>query len=418
MHATGWQRRARGRARRCSGSAGSPATRSTRPDPVPRPARSGDFLDRHYESEKVKRCTSANNVYGKHGGRRTSRAPRSACCSTCSRAATTRCRASTGHVIGGMGAITQAMASARAGARRRDPHRRAGGADRHARAGARPAWRSRTAPRSRAQRRALQRRPEAHLPGPARAKATARGFPRASPAIKMDGPCAKVNFVLSEEPRGHRHARRTPTRTGARSSRWCPRSSSPSAATTSTQRGEIPEELWVDCVLASNVDRRSRPPGKHVMTVLRAVRAVSSCARATWDSRRGAAGRQVVERRSNGTRPAFPAAIEARAGADAARPRAHLRHHRGQHLPRRPDIEQLFFMRPLPGWADYRTPIDGLVSVRRGRASRRRRHRRAGLQRFAQGPARSEEGPVTAGGARGPVPELRPAALHRVHVRR
>ena len=24
-------------------------------------------------------------------------------------------------------------------------------------------------------------------------------------------------------------------------------------------------------------------------------------------------------------------------------------------------LEQLFFLRPVPGWADYRTPIDGLV---------------------------------------------------------
>ena len=28
----------------------------------------GDFLDRNYESEKVKTLFLANNVYGKHGG--------------------------------------------------------------------------------------------------------------------------------------------------------------------------------------------------------------------------------------------------------------------------------------------------------------------------------------------------------------
>ena len=55
----------------------------------------GDFLDRHYESEKVKTLVLANNVYGKHGGPYASRAPPSACCSTCSPAATTGSRAST-----------------------------------------------------------------------------------------------------------------------------------------------------------------------------------------------------------------------------------------------------------------------------------------------------------------------------------
>ena len=28
----------------------------------------GDFLDRHYESEKIKTMFLANNGYGKHGG--------------------------------------------------------------------------------------------------------------------------------------------------------------------------------------------------------------------------------------------------------------------------------------------------------------------------------------------------------------
>ena len=32
------------------------------------------------------------------------------------------------------------------------------------------------------------------------------------------------------------------------------------------QRGEVPRDLWVDCVLASNVDPTLAPDGRHVLT--------------------------------------------------------------------------------------------------------------------------------------------------------
>ena len=83
--------------------------------------------------------------------------------------------------------------------------------------------------------------------------------------IKMDGPCAKVNLVLAEEPRVN----------------GMPRDSDPARRALFTlvpsldfaercydvaKRGEIPDELWVDCVVASNVDPSLCPPGRHVMT--------------------------------------------------------------------------------------------------------------------------------------------------------
>ena len=63
-------------------------------------------------------------------------------------------------------------------------------------------------------------------------------------------------------------------------------------------------------------------------------------------------------------------------------------------------LEQLFFLRPVPGWADYRTPIDGLLHVRIGDASGRRHHGRAGPQRRARRPQREDQvsRPVIIGG--------------------
>ena len=51
------------------------------------------------------------------------------------------------------------------------------------------------------------------------------------------------------------------------------------------------------------------------------------------------------------------------------------------------DLDQMFSARPMLGHADYRGPVRGPVHVRLGRASGRRRHRRAGAQRGARGVA-------------------------------
>jgi hypothetical protein len=45
-------------------------------------------------------------------------------------------------------------------------------------------------------------------------------------------------------------------------------------------------------------------------------------------------------------------------------------------------LEQLFFLRPAPGWAQYRTPIEEPLHVRLGDASRRRHHGRARPDRW------------------------------------
>jgi phytoene dehydrogenase-like protein len=60
-------------------------------------------------------------------------------------------------------------------------------------------------------------------------------------------------------------------------------------------------------------------------------------------------------------------------------------------------LEQLFFMRPVPGWAQYRTPIRGLYLCGAS-ASRRRRYGRAGAECGAAGAAGLEEGAIQGGG--------------------
>src|SRR3981081_1359977 len=74
----------------------------------------GDFLDRNYESEKVKTLFLANNVYGKHGGPYQPGTALGLLFHLLS-GGEHELQGFYGHVMGGMGAITEAMASAARG---------------------------------------------------------------------------------------------------------------------------------------------------------------------------------------------------------------------------------------------------------------------------------------------------------------
>jgi phytoene dehydrogenase-like protein len=176
-------------------------------------------------------------------------------------------------------------------------------------------------------------------------------------AIQMSGPCAKVNFVLFAEP----------TWTGM------PEDADPNRRSLATlvptleqaqrsydqhQWGEIPDLLWVDCVTASNVDDSLAPEGKHIMTTF--VQYVPFELReGTWDSRRDELARRVVER-IEGYAPGFSDAIEA---AQVITPLDLERTYsmtEGNIFHGDLNVEQLFSMRPLPAWSRYRSPVDGL----------------------------------------------------------
>jgi phytoene dehydrogenase-like protein len=122
--------------------------------------------------------------------------------------------------------------------------------------------------------------------------------------------------------------------------------------------GEIPDELWVDCVTSSNVDDTLAPPGTHVMTAF--VQYVPFELRSgTWDERRDELGRKVVEtisRYSDNVAPSIRA-MQVVTPLDLERTYGLTE---GNIFHGDLNVEQLFFMRPLPAWSRYRTPIDGL----------------------------------------------------------
>ena len=315
----------------------------------------GDFLDRNYESEEVKTLFLANNVYGKHGGPYQPGSALGLLFHLLSGGEHDQ-QGFYGHVMGGMGSITKAMAAAaqtfgaeiRTGCPVQQIDSRGGrvrgvvledGTEIRARVVLSNADPKRTF---------LGMIPERELPP---------DFIHSIRGIKMDGPCAKVNMVLAEEPRF----------TGT------PASYMPQQRTLFTlvpslefaercydvaKFGEIPEELWVDCVIASNADPSLASPGKHIMTCF--VQYVPyNLRRGTWDDNRDLLGDRVVKKIAEYA-PNVPGAIVARQVLTPLDLERTYGLTEGNIFHGDLNLEQLFFNRPVAGWAQYRTPIAGL----------------------------------------------------------
>lgn len=315
----------------------------------------GEFLDNNYESGKIKTMFLANNVYGKHGGPYQPGTAIGLLFHLLS-GGEHELQGFYGHVMGGMGSITQALAAAgqKLGVEIRTSSPVAQIDVRQGRARG-VVLQDGTEIRARVvlsnadpKRTFLNMISERDLPAE---------FLHAIHSIKMDGPCAKVNFVLSEEPRF----------TGT------PASATPLERTFYTlvpslefaercydtaKFGEIPEELWVDCVISSNADDSLAPTGRHIMTCF--VQYVPYRLReGSWDEKCELLGDLVVKKIGEYA-PNVPNSIAARQVLTPLDLERTYGLTEGNIFHGDLRLEQLFFMRPVAGWSQYRTPIDGL----------------------------------------------------------
>lgn len=315
----------------------------------------GEFLDRNYESEKVKTLFLANNVYGKHGGPYQPGSALGLLFHLLS-GGEQEMQGFYGHVMGGMGAITQAMAAAarsfgveiRTSSPVAQIDVRRGcaravvledGGEIHARVILSNADPKRTF---------LKLVDGSELP---------EDFRRAVQGIKMDGPCAKVNMVLSEEPQVKGMAANASPGQRALFT-LVPSLEFAERCYDRAKFGEIPEELWVDCVVASNVDESLAPKGRHIMTCF--VQYVPYKLRqGTWEENRELLGDRVVRKIAEYA-PNVPGAIVARQVLTPLDLERTYGLTEGNIFHGDLNLEQLFFMRPVPGWAQYRSPIVGL----------------------------------------------------------
>jgi phytoene dehydrogenase-like protein len=315
----------------------------------------GEFLDNNYESEKMKTMFLANNVYGKHGGPYQPGTAIGLLFHLLS-GGEHELQGFFGHVVGGMGSITRALAAAgrKLGVEIRTSSTVAQIDTRDGRARG-IVLEDGTEIRARIV--LSNADPKRTFLGMVPASELPEDFLHAVRGIKMDGPCAKVNFVLSEEPRF----------TGT------PSTATPLERTFYTlvpslefaercydvaKFGDIPEELWVDCVVSSNADDSLAPPGKHILTCF--VQYVPYKLRqGTWDEYRDLLGDRVVKKIAEFA-PNFPSSIIARQVLTPLDLERTYGLTEGNIFHGDLRLEQLFFMRPVPGWAQYRTPIAGL----------------------------------------------------------
>jgi len=315
----------------------------------------GEFLDQNYGSEKIKSMFLANNVYGKHGGPYQPGTAIGLLFHLLS-GGEHELQGFYGHVMGGMGSITEALAAA---GKKLGVEIRTGTSVRHI-----------DVKNGRARTVVLEDGTEIRsrvVLSNADPKRTFLGFldPKQLPedflfavrGIKMDGPCAKVNMVLAEEPHF------TGTRPSATPLERTFYTLVPSLEFAErcydiAKFGDIPEELWVDCVVSSNADASLAPPDRHILTCF--VQYVPYRLRhGSWDDKRELLGDRVVKKIAEYA-PNVPGSIVARQVLTPLDLERVYGLTEGNIFHGDLRLEQLFFMRPVPGWSQYRTPIEGL----------------------------------------------------------
>ena len=315
----------------------------------------GEFLDHNYESDKIKTMFLANNVYGKHGG---PYQPGTAIglLFHLLGGGEQQLQGFSGHVIGGMGAITQALAAAgqKLGVEVRTSSPVAQIDIRHGRA---RGIVLEDGTEIRARMVLSNADPKRTFLGMVPTRELPDDFLHAIRGIKMNGPCAKVNMVLAEEPR-FRGTRSDATPLERTFYTLIPSLEFAERCYDIAKLGEIPDELWVDCVVSSNADDSLAPKGKHILTCF--VQYVPYHLRqGSWDEKRELLGDRVVKKIAEYA-PNVPGAIVARQVLTPLDLERTYGLTEGNIFHGDLRLEQLFFMRPVPGWSQYRTPIDGL----------------------------------------------------------
>ena len=315
----------------------------------------GEYLDRHFESAEVKRMFLANNVYGKHGGPYEPGSAVGLLFHLLS-GGDDSVQGFAGHVIGGMGAITAAIAAAA----------REHGVD--IRTGAPVA--SITVDKARATGVVLadgtrftadtilsNADPKRTFLGLVATADLPEEFRRDIAAIKMAGPSAKLNLALKGEPRvigrpANADARErsllsiAPTLAGAQ------------RCADIARMGDIPNELWIDCVIPSLVDDTLCPPGKQMMTCF--IQYVPfHLSEGTWDDRHEEFADAIVRQIARHI-PDLPDLIEGRVLLTPLDLERTYGLTEGNIFHGDLNLGQLFSMRPTPKYSQYRTPLAGL----------------------------------------------------------
>jgi phytoene dehydrogenase-like protein len=179
---------------------------------------------------------------------------------------------------------------------------------------------------------------------------------------KFRGSSAKVNLALAEAPRFTCLPQPGPHLRGAVSI-------SPSVdylerAYDDAKYGEISRQPYMDIIMPSMLDPSMAPPGKHVMSIF--VQYAPYHLSSGWnDARREELGDTVVKTLAEYA-PNLPGAILHRQVITPADIERIVGLSEGNIFQGELSLQQMFFLRPAPAWARYRTPIHGLYQCGSG----------------------------------------------------
>src|SRR5438309_1029235 len=187
-------------------------------------------------------------------------------------------------------------------------------------------------------------------------------FAAAIRRYKFRGSSAKVNLALAEAPRFTCMPQPGPHLRGAISI-------SPSVdylerAYDDAKYGEISRRPYMDIIMPSMLDPAMAPPGKHVMSIF--VQYAPYHLNGGWnDARREELGDTVVNTLTEYA-PNLKGAILHRQVITPADIERIVGLSEGNIFQGELTLQQMFFLRPAPAWARYRTPIRGLYQCGSG----------------------------------------------------
>ena len=181
-------------------------------------------------------------------------------------------------------------------------------------------------------------------------------FAAAVGRYRFRGSSAKVNLALDALPsfRGPGHG--TAHLAGAIS--ISPGMDYMERAFDDARHGRFSERPYLDIVIPSLTDDSVAPPGKHVMSCF-VQYAPYHLKNGDWDGQRDALGRTVVDTLAEYA-PDLPDRIVGRQVLTPLDIERTFGLTEGNIFQGELALEQLFFNRPAPGWAGYRTPVGGL----------------------------------------------------------
>ncbi|MEX2114514.1 MAG: NAD(P)/FAD-dependent oxidoreductase [Pirellulales bacterium] len=122
--------------------------------------------------------------------------------------------------------------------------------------------------------------------------------------------------------------------------------------------GRYSAEPILELTMPTSVDRTIAPPGQHILSMF-VQYAPYKLAEGDWDSQREAFGDRCIESLARYA-PNVPAAILHRQVLTPLDLERTFRLTGGNIFQGAMTLNQLFSLRPVPGWADYHTPIAGL----------------------------------------------------------